>query len=145
MRALEERLFEKVDRDQIGTGCWIWTAGTNGKGYGYIRKGGQGSRTVPAYRVMYETLVGPIPDGLCLDHLCRTPRCVNPAHLEPVTKGENTRRDKALIRYCAKGHEFTPENTGRDGNRRYCRVCHNGHYRRWYANRGGRKRLPEGS
>lgn len=140
MKSLRDRLYEKVDFDQIGAGCWIWTGGTNGKGYGYIRESGSGSRMSPAYRVMYEMHIGPIPDDLCLDHLCCTPRCVNPSHLEPVTKGENSRRGKALIRYCAKGHEFTPENTGRDGSKRYCRECHKAHYRRWYAERGGREK-----
>lgn len=68
--------------------CWIWTAATT-KGYGVFW---DGSAVVYAHRWSYEHHVGPIPDGLVLDHLCRIPACVNPTHLEPVTLAENTER-----------------------------------------------------
>lgn len=71
--------------------CWLWTS-TLRRGYGrfWIAPG----RFVPAHRFAYELLVGPIPEGLELDHLCRNPACVNPAHLDPVTHRENVRRGK---------------------------------------------------
>lgn len=72
-------------------GCWIWNAKARRGGYGLIGIDGKSYR---AHRWMYEQLVGPIPEGLQIDHLCRVRECVNPAHLEPVTHAENGRRGK---------------------------------------------------
>jgi hypothetical protein len=74
------------------TGCWVWQLAVNGRGYGQARVEGRRDRQFPAHRVMYERHRGPIPAGLVIDHLCRNRRCVNPAHLEPVTGIENIRR-----------------------------------------------------
>ena len=120
------RFWEHVEK----TGdCWLWTAKQNGKGYGKFTVGrrslGQ-RRDIYAHRFAYELLVGSIPDGLQLDHLCRVRNCVNPAHLEPVTPGENTRRGgPASKTRCDYGHEFTPENTYRQPStgRRSCLKC----------------------
>jgi hypothetical protein len=71
------------------TPCWVWLGARNGMGYGAIR---EGHHTRPAHRVYYERANGPVPAHLPLDHLCRNPPCVNPAHLEPVTTAENIRR-----------------------------------------------------
>jgi hypothetical protein len=71
-------------------GCWNWTGALSRNGYG--RFGPQAGLTVGAHRFAYELLVGPIPEGLDLDHLCRNRRCVNPAHLEPVGRSENLAR-----------------------------------------------------
>lgn len=85
---------------------------------------------VAAHRFAYELEVGPIPDGLQIDHLCRNRACVRPSHLEPVTQFENWRRGEApsvtnaLKTHCKRGHEFTRENTfvGREGGR-FCNAC----------------------
>jgi hypothetical protein len=70
------------------TPCWIWQLSARGR-YGRLTRNGV---AVGAHRWMYETHIGPVPDGLMLDHLCRQPLCVNPDHLEPVTNAENQRR-----------------------------------------------------
>lgn len=105
--------WEQVEKS---SGCWVYTGYLN-DGYGY--HGGK-----LAHRLSYEELVGPIPEGLEIDHLCRNPPCVNPAHLEPVTRAENIRRRFALITHCKNGHEFTTENTRIVGvTQRKCRAC----------------------
>src|SRR3990172_6872284 len=69
--------------------CWEWTSHRNNKGYGWFHFG---HRSVLAHRLAYETLIGPIPDGLESDHLCRNRGCVRPSHVEPVTRSVNVRR-----------------------------------------------------
>ena len=98
-----ERFWAKVEKTDS---CWLWTAAKNDKGYGQFSVG---SGLVYAHRYAYEALVGPIPEGLVIDHLCRVTLCVNPAHLEPVTNLENQRRGFAarpMPTHCPKGHEY---------------------------------------
>ena len=111
------------------TGCWLWTAGCNG-GYGLYWSAG---KHFYAHRYAYEKLVGPIPEGLELDHLCRVHSCCNPTHLEAVTHAENTHRgtagrvsrDRQLAKtHCPYGHPYSGDNLyiAPDGGRR-CKEC----------------------
>ena len=108
-------------------GCWNYLGGKDRSGYGKVTlRSPDGKKTTTnAHRVFYAALVASIPNGLQLDHLCRNTSCVNPAHLEPVSNGENVRRAVNATRpTCPSGHEFTSENTkrGAQGERR-CRAC----------------------
>lgn len=109
--------------------CWEWTGAKN-NGYGKARFG---DRMHGAHRLIYTHLVGPIPLGLTIDHLCFNRSCVNPAHLEPVTIQENVARAAARRREansCVHGHELTPDNVWVNGRKqRVCRTCR----RRWSA------------
>lgn len=131
-----ERFWSKVQKTDS---CWLWLGGASSKGYGVFWTGLSHAQ---AHRWAYEATVGPIPAGLTIDHVakrgCRSKRCVNPAHLEPVTSGVNTRRAaeaRAPAIACPKGHPFTPENTRVEGRNRRCRTCLNDRRRR--AHRAG--------
>jgi hypothetical protein len=106
--------------------CIRWTGVHGPKGYGRI---GVDGKTKIVHRVAYEVLVGPIPDGLEIDHRCRVRDCINVQHLEPVTHLENVRRRRDNPDECANGHPFTEENThwyiqkGRSNTVRKCRRC----------------------
>lgn len=89
--SVEERFARFIRRGPGLFDCWEWIGTRYGNGYGQAAIG-DGGRINQAHRVVYEALVGPIPEGLELDHLCRNPSCVNPDHLEPVTHAENMRR-----------------------------------------------------
>jgi hypothetical protein len=124
--SLPATVVEKLLRTED---CWQWKAATNAHGYGVVRYEG---RNHLAHRLIYEILVGPILDGLELDHLCRNRGCVRPDHLEPVSRRENQLRGFAFSginsrkTHCPKGHPYTPENIyQRPGGdpRRYCRRC----------------------
>jgi len=134
MSSLENRFWSKVDR-RGDDECWPWTAGQNGDGYGLFYVDRSRPKEL-AHRFAYELLVGPIPEGLDIDHVsesgCAMRHCMNAlAHMEPVTRRENVLRGtglpaaNALKTHCAEGHEFTPENTYvyPDGRHRECRTC----------------------
>ena len=110
-------------------GCWHWI-GHLRSGYGRLMVNGS---FISAHRMSYEHFVGPIPDGLEIDHLCRNRSCVNPDHLEPVTRTENIRRGtspaarNAVKSHCPRGHEFSGENlllrNRKNHVGRVCRAC----------------------
>jgi len=132
----EERFFDKVTPEP-NSGCWLWTACVNEKGYGTFRD----DKKVKAHRFSYELHVGPIPDGLQIDHLCRVRSCVNPDHLEAVTCAENLRRgdggfNNATKTHCPSGHSYSGDNLYvRPNGNRECRAC------RLEANRRHRRSL----
>jgi hypothetical protein len=119
----KDRFWAKVDRRSPDE-CWLWLASLKPSGYGQFRLNG---KTAYGHRVAYELLIGPIPAGLSLDHLCRNTACVNPSHLEPVTHQENMSRGFFGAKtHCPKGHEYTEENTRVTGGirpGRKCRTC----------------------
>lgn len=129
-RPASERFWEKVAVVE-GDGCWLWKASLDRRGYGQFGVGSYGaSKTVRAHRFAYEDRVGPISEGLTLDHLCMTPACVRPDHLEPVTTQVNTRRWADTVTHCPKGHEYTEGNTIRSKRGwRGCRECANALHR----------------
>lgn len=128
--ALPERFWDKVHPEPM-SGCWLWTAGTDSSGYGSFYLDGH---YLGAHRVAYRRLVRE-PGKLQIDHLCRTPLCVNPDHLEAVTQTENVRRGNAGLKnrsktHCRNGHPYTEENiiNPKPGERR-CLTCHRKHAR----------------
>lgn len=132
-----ERISRQVAIDDA-MGCWLWTGSSDQRGYGAISVAG---RTHNVYRLAYELLCEPVPTGLELDHLCRTPACLNPDHLEPVTHAENMRRAAAVRTHCPSGHEYSPENTHVYRGTRICRTCRQEVHRRYNAKRRGLNRL----
>lgn len=114
-----------------GTGCWEWQGPRDEKGYGKTFFGSRidGSRRcLRVHRVAYEEWVGPIPDGLTIDHLCENKACCNPDHLETVTNAENKKRAGDRMTACRRGHPRTVENvyiSPTTGNRQ-CRLCRAG-------------------
>jgi len=138
IRPPDVRFWEKVRKQDDG-GCWIWTGARKGRkgyesGYGFFYAGladVPGShRVVNAHRFAYELEIGSIPEGNQLDHLCKNPPCVNPAHLEPMTRSELRRRYR--LEYCKRGHPMDEINAYnyRGGGRR-CRKCHAMRQRRY--------------
>lgn len=119
--------FLSYTEPEPNSGCWLWSGATTGE-YGTLWANG---RYYGAHRLAYEMFIGPIPDGLHIDHLCRVRYCVNPDHLEPVTMRENNLRgvgapaQNARKTRCLKGHAFDAVNTHvrpGDGGRE-CRQC----------------------
>lgn len=124
-----QRVFSKLHVIHPA-GCWWWTGAPDHLGYGRIGKGRRGRGMLPAHRAVYLLLVGPIPQGKELDHLCRNPPCCNPDHLQPVTRREHVHRSYSISAAhgkrdtCLKGH---PKDgwtlTKKSGWIRYCKAC----------------------
>ncbi len=135
------RLQHVVDS---ATGCWLARRGVDKKHTGYASVWFQG-RNHLAHRLSYQVNVGPIPEGLQLDHLCRRRECFNPEHLEPVTARENILRSPIAVAtlnaaktHCPQGHEYTPENVydvpaSSPGRGRQCKACGRACAKRKYA------------
>lgn len=125
-----ERFMAKVEWGEKfdGTYCLLWRGAVSSNGYGNFLN-------QRPHRWLYERWVGPIPEGLVLDHLCRRVLCVNPMHLEPVTQLENVRRGlHGSETHCRHGHEFTPDNTRvRKNGSRACKTCLVQRTREWRA------------
>jgi hypothetical protein len=135
-RTAEERFREKFQVDEA-TGCWVWTASRFPAGYGQFRW--SPAKNGYAHIWAYEHYIGPVPEGLELDHTCRRRECCNPEHLEPVTHLENLMRSpvapaatNAAKTKCKRGHELTEANTyiSRRGER-ICRPCQRAHQLAW--------------
>lgn len=135
---LFDRIMAKVSPEP-NTGCFLWMGALDQHGYGQIHKDGH---TRSAYRVLYELVKGPIPQGLELDHVCRERLCVNPQHLEPVTRKENLTRSPLSWQihrnktHCPAGHSYSARNTFRVKRHgqiigRRCRICMSAAGKRW--------------
>ncbi len=156
-----ERFWMKVEkngplpkaRPELGP-CWIFSPDRKLLGYGHLKFG---ESQVPAHRISYALSVGPIPDGLVIDHLCSTPACVHPGHLEAVPQKTNIERGRLaeairpyyergrFITHCPQGHEFTEENSYfSPKGYRSCRTCKRiDDLRRWQSNPEHRARNTE--
>ena len=136
-KRISEFLWSKFKVDEA-TGCWLYQLALNNNGYGFRTVyPASGKRTVGVHRIFYEALVGPVPEGLQLDHVrargCVHRHCANPAHLEPVSGRVNKRRgtglcaQNAVKTHCPQSHPYSVENTyweqHRNGPRRHCVTC----------------------
>lgn len=130
---IHERFWSKVlragptpeHRPDLGS-CWTWLGSLNSHGYGQFYP--VHGPPVASHRFMYELVVGPIPAGLTIDHLCWNTACCNPAHMEPVTRGENARRadggaHNRAKTHCPRGHAYDAANTYTYRGGRHCRAC----------------------
>ncbi len=140
---LLDRLWSRIEVREPDE-CWPWGGNLNDYGYGRISSGGRGGSILMVHRLVYEQLVGPIPEGMTIDHKCHNNsgcmlgvdcphrKCCNPQHMEPVPGVENLRRGTAGLRqkmrtHCPRNHEYSEENTlikvcnGRP--KRFCKEC----------------------
>lgn len=127
MKTEAQRFWSKVSISE--NGCWEWTGAKFGTGYGLFTVE-KGTKSIRAHRWSYANSIKPLTPGLVLDHLCRNRGCVNPLHLEEVTHRENIKRGIGPSapflngqNHCARGHEFTAENTKIYNGKRQCRIC----------------------
>jgi hypothetical protein len=130
---LPQRVQDKISPEPM-SGCWLWTGAVTRGGYGHVYAGGgrRAPRYQTAHRFVYEALVSPLDPTLDLDHVCRNPACVNPAHLRPATRRENllafgslsVAKANAGKQTCPRGHGYSPTNTyTTKRNQRICKTC----------------------
>lgn len=139
-----QRFVRFVDMTAGPDGCWPWLGSVKETGYGnFALHAANRTTIVRAHRFAYELWRGPIPAGLDLDHLCRSRACVNPSHLEPVTRRENLHRSpitNAGKRCCPMcGGPYTIRRSGY----RYCRACARTSDRARYHRTKGRRSCAE--
>jgi hypothetical protein len=123
------RIWQRIRENEAG--CWIWTGGMDHTGYGRTKRLENRHRSIATHRLMYELLVGPIPEGLDLDHLCRVRACCNPAHMEAVTRQVNVLRGHTVTAanakktHCNHGHPLEGENLriSKKGSRECAECC----------------------
>jgi hypothetical protein len=131
---IEERFYSKIMI--MPNGCWLWTGKISTSGYGRLFVGEGRKRVVQAHRWIYEHINGEISNDLDVDHLCRNRWCVNPEHLEPVTRRENLLRGNTIVAshaiktHCPSGHPYDGKNTYYYKGLRYCKICRNIHRER---------------
>jgi hypothetical protein len=144
------RLWSKVGMPDAATGCMEWLGRLGADGYGRCKLGraevrtrGDGGQECRAHRAVYRALVGEIPAGLVIDHLCRNPRCVRPDHMEAVThrvnilRGEGPSARQARQTTCLQGHPFDEANTYvTKTGKRWCRMCDRDRHRRYRLEKG---------
>jgi hypothetical protein len=136
-------LFQRYVYPEPNTGCHLWAGVLGDTGYGrFTQRLGNKTFNVQAHRFAYEHAKGPIPAGMEIDHLCRVRVCVNPDHLEAVTRKENWRRSNgtsatnARKTHCKRGHPLSGENLYvTPQGYRQCRTCINEKSRRWREGR----------
>jgi hypothetical protein len=132
------RLWSKVMKGPGENDCWGWTDVLSKDGYAYFSIGGRKGKKVLAHRLLYELIIGPIPDDKDLDHLCRNRWCVRPDHQEPVTRrvnlirGETPIAREAMATHCPQGHPYDLFNTRFYRGNRICRICSNLYYPQKY-------------
>jgi hypothetical protein len=115
--------------------CWNWTGHVMSSGYGRLKRNGHSTL---AHVLVYETLIGPVPDGLELHHRCQNKKCCNPWHLEPVTRSQHIRIEprgngRDVRTHCPRGHPYDLINTGWNARKkgkpfRYCKECNRQRY-----------------
>lgn len=138
----EEKLFQRIKANTYvdKNGCWHWLGAVMDNGYGTI---GGGSNKRLVHRVMFAISWWPIPENYHVDHLCNVRDCVNPDHLEAVTRQENDRRRSERYRakktHCSNGHELTVDNIYiRKTGAVRCKTCLLTRMSRYYQEKKGR-------
>ena len=136
---IQQRILARVSVEDRGheTRCWISDRNASPKGYTRISVG---RKTWFTHRLAYTVFVGPIPDDMVTDHLCRVHACCNPDHLEPVASRTNILRGvgvaatNASRSTCVNGHDLVGDNVYNPPKRprsRLCRTCQKARKQAW--------------